>query len=95
MNKKKKEIAVGLKYNAEKDNAPRVKVKGRGEIAKRIIEIAKTNNVPIYKDEVLVEILNNIEIDYEIPEFLFKIVAEIYAYTYTLLKNFNQENQAI
>ena len=39
--------AVALKYNQEKNNAPKVIAKGRGEMAEKIIEIAKANRLPL------------------------------------------------
>jgi flagellar biosynthesis protein len=33
--------AVALKYDRKKNNAPRVTAKGRGEIAEKIIEVAR------------------------------------------------------
>ena len=78
----KEQKAIALKYEKDEDNAPKILTKGRGLLAEKIIEIAKKNEIPIHKDQVLTEILDNIEIDYEIPQFLFEIIAEIYAYTY-------------
>ena len=44
--------AVALKYDIEKDNAPKITAKGKGETASNIIKIAKENDIPIKKDEV-------------------------------------------
>ena len=42
-----KDKAVALRYDTEKENAPRVIAKGENEIAKNIIKIAKENDLPI------------------------------------------------
>ena len=76
--------AVGLKYNRLEDNAPKVIASGKGEMAKKIIEIAKKNNIPIKEDSDLVELLSKVEIDREIPPNLYKAVAEVFSWLYRL-----------
>jgi len=76
--------AVALRYNTEKENAPKVLTKGQGNIAERIIKIAKENELPIKKDEDLVELLTKIEIDKEIPTNLYKAVAEVFSFIYNV-----------
>ena len=74
--------AAALRYDTNKENAPRVLAKGEGEIAKNIIKIAELNNLPIKKDEDLIELLSNVEIDKEVPEALYKAVAEVFSFIY-------------
>ncbi len=76
--------AVALKYDIEKDNAPLLTAKGQGATASNIIKIAKENNIPIQKDEDLVELLSKIDIDKEIPGSMYKAVAEIFSFIYDL-----------
>ena len=76
--------AVALRYDADKENAPRVTAKGQGLIAERIIKIAEENELPIKKDEDLVELLTKIEIDKEIPNNLYKAVAEVFSFIYNV-----------
>ncbi len=78
--------AVALKYNVNKDRAPVVKAKGKGDVAKNIIKIAEEYNLPIKKDEDLVELLSKVEIDREIPENLYKAVAEVFSFIYNITK---------
>jgi len=78
--------AVALKYDQEKDHAPKVIAKGRGEIAKKIIEIAKAHNLPLYEDQNLVQILEALELETEIPPELYRAVAEVLAFIYRLNK---------
>jgi flagellar biosynthesis protein len=87
--------SVALKYDIEKDNAPKVIAKGKGETASNIIKIAKENNIPIKKDEDLIELLSQIDIDKEIPDSMYKAVAEIFSYIYDLSKNKNNINEKI
>ena len=84
--RKKKAKAVALKYETEKDSAPRVVAKGRDVIAEKIIETAKAHNVPLYEDKNLVQILEALELETEIPPELYRAVAEVLAFIYRLNK---------
>jgi len=79
-----KEKAVALRYDKEKENAPRVLAKGEGEAAKNIIKIAQLHNLPIKKDEDLIELLSKVEIDKEVPKELYRAVAELFSYIYKI-----------
>ena len=81
VNKKK---AVALGYNRFK--APRVLASGAGEIANRIIDLAKEHDIPIKEDPDLIEILSKVEVDQEIPPNLYKAVAEIFSFLYKITK---------
>lgn len=74
--------ASALQYDQSKDNAPKVIAKGSRENAKNIIKIAQENGIPIKKDEDLVEMLSQIELNKEIPVELYKAVAEIFSFIY-------------
>ncbi len=76
--------AIALRYDLDKENAPKVIAKGKGKIAKRIIKIAEENELPIKKDEDLVELLTKIDIDQEIPNNLYKAVAEVFSFIYNV-----------
>ena len=76
--------AAALKYDPDDGPVPKIVAQAKGELAKRIVEIALENDIPIYKDEHLVEKL--LELDYysEIPPELYKAVAEVIVYVYQL-----------
>jgi flagellar biosynthesis protein len=76
--------AVALRYKAYQDNAPIVVAKGKALLAEKIIEVAKKNNIPIHEDVDLVALLSKIDIMGEIPPELYKVIAEILSYLYTL-----------
>ncbi len=80
----KKLKAAALKYEKFKNSAPKIVAKGKGYIAEKIIEIAKENNIPIKEDPDLIEMLYKLDIYEEIPEELYKVVAEIFAYIYKI-----------
>ena len=75
---------MALKYDRKKDNAPRVIAKGRGEIAEKIIEVARAHNVPLYEDKNLIQILEALDLETEIPPELYRAVAEVLAFIYRL-----------
>jgi flagellar biosynthesis protein len=76
--------AVVLKYDREKDNAPKLVAKGRGAIAEKIIAVAGEHNVPLHEDKNLVEILEALDLATEIPPQLYQAVAEVLAVIYRL-----------
>ena len=74
--------AAALQYDREKSSAPRLTAKGRGDLAERIIAVAKEHGIPLHQDADLIEILDKVEVDTEIPVEVYAIVAEIFAYIY-------------
>ena len=86
--------AVALKYEAERDMAPKVIAKGRGHVAEHILETAQKNSVPVYQDKTLVNMLMALEIDREIPPELYKAIAEVMAYVYKMDKSHGQAKAA-
>ena len=82
--KEKSPKAAALKYTHGKDPAPKLTAKGRGEVAKKIIEIAKTHGIPIQEDKELVEFLSMLDLYQEIPPELYRAVAEILAFIYSI-----------
>lgn len=84
--------AVALSYQNEKDDAPRISAKGTGETAEKIISVAKSNDIPIQEDVNLVGLLSQLELNQKIPEELYEVVAEVFAFIYQLDKE--QENKS-
>ena len=76
--------AVAMHYDPAKENAPRVIAKGQGVTAENIIKIAELHNLPIRKDEDLVEMLSKVELDREVPEKLYLAVAEVFGFIYKI-----------
>lgn len=81
---KKKAKAVALKYDRNSDAAPKVVAKGRGHVAEKIKQVAEEAGVPIMEDDNLVQVLETLELDLEIPAELYRAVAEVLAFVYRL-----------
>lgn len=74
------EIAVALQYDEEDGAAPKVTAKGRGEVARKIIETAQEYDVAIEGNHALAEALSGVDLDEEIPVELYRAVAEVIGY---------------
>lgn len=84
MSKNKTSQAVALNYKPEQGGVPKVVAKGSGDIAQQIIKLAKENDVHIHESPELLEILIRLELGDEIPETLYRAVAEVIAFAYGL-----------
>ncbi len=85
------ERAVALGYDIKQDEAPRILATGSGDIAKKIIELAKENNIPLYKDPDLIEVLRKVEVGELIPTEVFFVIAEILAFVYKANQKYKEE----
>jgi len=88
----KPKVAAAIRYDAAKDDAPRLTAKGQGHVAERIIELARQHDIPVRSDKALVQILSQLDIDRHIPPELYKAVAEILAFVYSANEKY-RENQ--
>jgi flagellar biosynthesis protein FlhB len=80
--------AVALLYKQGEMQAPKLVAKGKGRTAQRIREIAKENDVSVVQNPPLARaIFQDVDIDQIIPPDLFKAVAEILAYVFSLRQN--------
>jgi flagellar biosynthesis protein len=78
----KQKRAIALQYEQQQDSAPRVIAKGVGDVAEKIIDIAKDASVSVVENEGLTSALMNVEVNSVIPEELFEVVAEVLAFVY-------------
>lgn len=72
----KEKQAVALEYDPN-DVAPRILAMGKGQVAERILETAKEENIPVHKDAKLAKTLSKLEIGDTIPPELYEVIAEI------------------
>ena len=77
--------AVAVKYDMATMAAPAIVAKGQNLIAQKIREVARESGVPIVENKPLGQALfKAAEIGQEIPEALYKAVAEVLAYVFRL-----------
>lgn len=80
-------FAVALKYDIEKNSAPIVVAKGQDYTALKIIEIAEQHHIPMTENRPLARALySTVEINREIPQEYYLILAEIMAWVYSTKK---------
>ena len=78
-------FAIAIKYDATKAEAPIVIAKGKDIIAQKIKEIAKDNKIPTVENKPLAQALyKTVEIGDMVPADLYKAVAEVLAFVYSL-----------
>ena len=74
--------AVALRYDETQDRAPKLVAKGKGLLAEQIIALAREHQVHVQEDRDLVAALSVLEVNAEIPEALYRAVAEVLAFVY-------------
>lgn len=74
--------AVALKYDGT--HAPTIAATGTYELAEEIIRIAREHGVPLYENAELAGILARLDLNEEIPETLYRVIAEILAFAFNL-----------
>ena len=74
------DIAVALKWDGS--TTPRITAKGEQEMAQRMIELAEEAGVTLYPDAELASVLAQIPLGDEVPEALYRAVAEVIAFAY-------------
>lgn len=89
--KRKIKEAAALQYSPDKDEAPKIVALGRGEVAERIVETAKENDIPIHEDAQLSKVLNSMNIGDEIPRELYGIVAEILIFVSSIDQDYGEK----
>jgi flagellar biosynthesis protein FlhB len=77
--------AVALRYDDDKDNAPKVVAKGKGFLAEQIRNIAIANGVPLYQAHELARaIYHTSKLGQEIKPGLYMAVAIVLSYVHQL-----------
>lgn len=74
------DVAVALLYDGE--HAPRITAKGEGKVAEQIFRLAREHGIPLENDPQLAAILAQIPLGDEIPEPLYRAIAEVIAFAY-------------
>jgi flagellar biosynthetic protein FlhB len=83
-------IACALKYDAKEMQSPKLVAKGTELFAQKIKDIAKQHGVPVIENPPVARaIFRIVEINMEVPPELYKAVAEILLFVYSLKKKPN------
>ena len=76
-----KTIAVAIEEQAD-GSTPKITASGRGHLAEKILDVAFAAGVKVRTDADLVEILEAVDVESEIPTEALVAVAEILTYVY-------------
>ena len=69
--------AAALEYEEGKHSAPCIMGLGEGYVAKKMLETAEKNRIPVVEDQSLVDVLNQLSVGDEIPEELYHVIAQV------------------
>ena len=78
----KRQKAVALEQQASRQDIPKITASGVGTNAEKILRLAFDNDVKVRKDEELVEILSQFDVDSLIPVDALSVVSEILSHVY-------------
>lgn len=85
-------LAVALEY--ERPGTPRVTAIGHDALAERIVALATEHGVPLHENPQLAAALSQVELDAEIPEQLYRAVAEVLGYVLRVSGKLREERRA-
>ncbi|WP_300425594.1 EscU/YscU/HrcU family type III secretion system export apparatus switch protein [uncultured Thalassolituus sp.] len=74
--------AIALSYDG--DQVPKVAASGSDDLAQAIVQLALEHNIPVYENAGLAQWLSQLEVGEEIPEQLYRVIAEILAFVFAL-----------
>ncbi len=90
VNRQENRQAAALKYDPQTSGAPYVVALGTGYLADKIVESAKENNVQVVRDDKLSGMLQKLSVGDEIPEELYKVVAEVLVFISNMDEKFGK-----
>jgi flagellar biosynthesis protein len=90
MSDSKTKKAAALRYDQSRDAAPRVVAKGRGQIADKILALAAQHQIPILEDRNLIQTLDALDVNTQIPAELYQAVAEVLVFVYRMNQGYHR-----
>ena len=87
--------ATALKHDLKSHQAPEVVATGSGEIAEEIVRVARESEVPVYHDPSLAKALGQLELGSLVPPELYKAVAEVLVFVYSLDQTHKKEIEMV
>ena len=76
--------AAALRYDPESGGAPTVVAAGSGELADRIIALAREHGIPVREDAPLAAALARLQLEAQVPPELWEAVAQALVWAYRL-----------
>ncbi|TVP58487.1 MAG: flagellar protein FhlB, partial [Halomonadaceae bacterium] len=73
---------IALRYDGI--GAPEVTATGQNQLAQDMVELAKSHGIPLYEDADLAALLSRLDLGEEVPETLYRVIAEVMAYAFHL-----------
>ena len=86
------QLAVALRYDGH-DRAPRLVAKGRGEVARAMVQVAEAHDVPVTEDPDLAALLERLQLQQEIPPELYQVIAEILVFVHAANARYGGQGQ--
>ncbi len=74
--------AAAVRHVTREDRASQVTARGCGDVAERILHLAREHKIPIRQDKDLIQVLSRVDLDQEVHTHLYRAVAEILAFIY-------------
>ena len=75
--KRRYDLVAGVHYNDASGAAPTITLKGEADLADRAAAIAARFGIPVIEDGSLAEAIQNLPLDTEISEDLYRAVAVV------------------
>lgn len=85
---KRQKKAVAIHYDQQKNTAPQILASGSGLVAENILRKAEEAGIYIQEDSNLVELLSEIPVGEEVPEEMYRAIAEILSFVYSVNDSF-------
>ena len=83
--------AAAIKYDPDENDAPILAAFGEGNIAEKIVGIAKESGIPVIPDPSLASMLAKISVGDEIPEELYEAVAKVLVFVSEIDRGYGEK----
>lgn len=80
--------AAVIRYDEEQGKSPTLVAHGKGQVAQRIMELAKKNNIHLQEDSSLLGDLLDVDLGDSVPPQLYAVIAEIFLLMEELEKSY-------
>lgn len=77
-----RQAAVAISYEPERPGAPKVVAAGVGEMARRILDLARQEQIHIHQDSTLTGLLARVPAGSAIPAHAYRLIAELLVFLY-------------